>query len=70
MFENEHTCAREYTICTPAHLWRNWREQLPSNQGSLGSNVTGRFEGFITWRLDLLLVSFCTVVRDCYWGTF
>jgi hypothetical protein len=32
---------REYTMFAPAQLLRNWREQRPSSQGDLISNVTG-----------------------------
>jgi hypothetical protein len=35
--------AREYTLFTPTQILRNWREQRPSNQSDLDSNIIGKF---------------------------
>jgi hypothetical protein len=41
-----------------AQLLRDWCEQRPSNQGDLGSSVTGEGGGVYYTGLDLLLISF------------
>jgi hypothetical protein len=41
VIEKEHISARKYTMFSSTQLLRNWREQRPSNQGDLDSNVTG-----------------------------
>jgi hypothetical protein len=60
----------EYTTLAPAHHLSNWREQRPSNKGDLDSSVTRGGGGGSTacnTEMDLLLISFCTVVRDGRW---
>jgi hypothetical protein len=54
MFENEHT--REYTMFAAAQLLRNWREQRPSNNGDLDSNVTGEGGRVYYTGVDLFLI--------------
>jgi hypothetical protein len=33
--------ARQYAVFGTAQLWRNWREQRPSNHGDLDPSITG-----------------------------
>jgi hypothetical protein len=47
----------------PALLLRNWCEQRPSNKGDLDAGVTGEGGRVYYTGVDLLLISFCTVVR-------
>jgi hypothetical protein len=49
-----------------AHLSRNLREQRPSNQGYLDLSITGEVGRCYYIRVDLLLISFFVVVRDCF----
>jgi hypothetical protein len=55
--------SREYAMFEPAQLWRNWREQRPSNQGYLHANVTweiGRFG--VGYRCYLIFLSQSVIV--------
>jgi hypothetical protein len=49
----------------PAQLLRNWREQWPRNQDDLDSSVMVEVGRVYYTGVDLLLILFCTVVRDC-----
>jgi hypothetical protein len=46
---------------TPAQLWRNWREQRPSNEGDLDSGVTGDVWRVYYMGVDLILLLGCVL---------
>jgi hypothetical protein len=61
---------QKYIMFAPAQLLRTWREQRPSNKSDLDSSATGEVGKVYYMGVDLLLISFRTVVRDCCWVVF
>jgi hypothetical protein len=65
IFENEHMFCSEYMFVS-ARLFRNWREQRPSNMGDLCSSFIEEGESLLHG-VDLLLALFCTALRVYFW---
>jgi hypothetical protein len=62
--------ARENIVFAPAQFLLNCRELRPSNQGDFDSSITEQVVRVYYTGVDLLLILFHIVARDCHCASF